>query len=90
MRMSVARDLFGTIAATFLLTITKPMTILAFAAMFAVLGLTDAPGDFNASNVVTGVLAGSLLWWFVLSGGVAIARRRLSREVSKWVSRLSG
>lgn len=85
-----ARDLFGTIAATFVLTITNPMTILAFAAMFAALGLTDTPGAFNAAIVVTGVFAGSLLWWFVLSGGVVIARRRLPPEFSKWVSRLSG
>ena len=85
-----ARDLLGTIAATFLLTITNPMTILAFAAMFAGLGLADAPGAINATIVVAGVFLGSLLWWFLLSGSVALAQRRLPEKFSLWVSRLSG
>ena len=84
------RDLLGTVAATFLLTITNPMTILAFAAMFAGLGLADAPGAINAVIVVAGVFLGSLLWWFVLSGGGAMARRRLPEGFAVWVSRLSG
>jgi putative LysE/RhtB family amino acid efflux pump len=57
-----ARDLLGTIAATFLLTVTNPMTILSFAAMFAGLGLADALGAINAAIVVAGVFLGSLLW----------------------------
>jgi putative LysE/RhtB family amino acid efflux pump len=85
-----ARDLLGTVAATFLLTITNPMTILAFAAMFAGLGLVDAPGAINAAIVVAGVFLGSLLWWFVLSGGVAMARQRLREGFAAWVARLSG
>ncbi|RWX74779.1 LysE family translocator [Neorhizobium lilium] len=85
-----ARDLLGTIATTFLLTITNPMTILAFAAMFAGLGLADAPGAINATIVVAGVFLGSLLWWFLLSGSVTFARRRLPEGFALWVSRLSG
>ncbi|NTB87709.1 LysE family translocator [Agrobacterium tumefaciens] len=85
-----ARDLLGTIATTFLLTITNPMTILAFAAMFAGLGLADAPGAINATIVVVGVFVGSLLWWCFLSGSVALARRRLPEGFALWVSRLSG
>lgn len=85
-----AKDLVGTVAATFLLTATNPMTILSFAAIFAGLGLADAPGGVNAAIVVLGVFIGSLLWWFCLSGGVALARRRLPKGFALWVSRLSG
>ncbi|MFC5586542.1 LysE family translocator [Nitratireductor kimnyeongensis] len=85
-----ASNLFGTAAATFFLTITNPMTILAFAAMFAGLGLADSPQPADAAVVVTGVFLGSLLWWFFLSGGVALARARLPDAVSLWVSRISG
>lgn len=84
------RGLSGTIAATFLLTLTNPVTIFSFAAMFAGLGLTDTPGAINAVAVVAGVFLGSLLWWFLLSGGVALAQRRLPEGFSLCVSRMSG
>lgn len=85
-----SRDLIGTTAATFLLTITNPMTILAFAALFAGLGLASTTGAAAATVVVVGVFTGSILWWGILSGGVALARHRLPEAFTIWVSRLSG
>lgn len=85
-----ARDLAGTTAATFLLTVTNPMTILSFAAIFAGLGLASTEGSAGAALVVAGVFAGSMLWWAFLSGGVALARHRLPDGFACWVSRLSG
>ena len=85
-----ARDLLGTVAATFALTITNPMTILSFAALFAGLGLASSAGVASAIPVVAGVFAGSMLWWCLLSGGVAILRHRLPEAFALGVSRLSG
>lgn len=85
-----ARDLLGTTAATFLLTITNPMTILSFAALFAGLGLASASGLSGAWPVVVGVFAGSMLWWCLLSGGVALVHHRLPAGFAIWVSRVSG
>ncbi|SED18043.1 LysE family translocator [Rhodobacter sp. 24-YEA-8] len=85
-----ARDLLGTTVATFMLTITNPMTILSFAAMFAGLGLASGAGAVEAVLVVCGVFIGSMLWWAVLSGGVALARHRLPETFAGWVSRISG
>lgn len=85
-----ARDLIGTTAATFLLTITNPITIISFAALFAGLGLASGTGPADAILVVSGVFVGSMLWWCVLSGGVALARHRLPEAFAGWVSRLSG
>ncbi|MFC3614558.1 LysE family translocator [Lutimaribacter marinistellae] len=85
-----AHDLIGTTAATFALTITNPMTILSFAAIFAGLGLASGTGSGGAALVVIGVFFGSMLWWSLLSGGVALARHRLPPSFSLWVSRLSG
>lgn len=82
-----ARDLAGTVGATFVLTVTNPMTILSFVAVFAALGLADQPEPANAATVVAGVFAGSLAWWALLSGGVAIARRRLPETFASWVAR---
>lgn len=85
-----SRDLIGTTAATFLLTITNPMTILSFAALFAGLGLASTSKASEAVLVVAGVFAGSMAWWIALSGGVALARHRLPDSFARWVSRLSG
>jgi putative LysE/RhtB family amino acid efflux pump len=84
------RDLLGTIAATFALTTVSPATIIAFAAMFAGLGLAETSGWASALVVTLGVFLGSMLWWVVLSGGVAFAGRRLPPGFARTVSLLSG
>ena len=84
------RGLFGTAAVTFLLTIANPATILSFAALFAGLGLAATDGRGAAALVVSGVFAGSMLWWICLSGGVALARHRLADGFALWVARASG
>ena len=85
-----ARDLLGTIGATFLLTIANPTTILSFAVFFAGLGLASTAGAASAAVVVAGVFAGSLAWWVILTGGVALVRHRLPDRIALWVGRLSG
>lgn len=88
---SVGRfDLLGTIAATFALTIVNPATIIAFAAMFAGLGLAQASGWAAAFAVTLGVFLGSMLWWVLLSGGVAFAGKRLPVGFAQTVSLVSG
>ncbi|MBK5569445.1 LysE family transporter [Ensifer sp. SSB1] len=84
------RDLIRTTVSTFLLTMTNPATILSFAAIFAGLGLAGAGDALSAAIVVIGVFLGSLGWWFFLSGGVAIARKKLPDSFVAWVSRISG
>ena len=85
-----ARDLVGVTVATFVLTIANPMTIVSFAALFAGLGLASADGLGPVAMVVGGVFAGSMLWWCLLSGGVALLRQRLPPDFAAIISRLSG
>lgn len=87
---TAARGLFGTTAATFLLTVANPMTILSFAALFAGLGLAGAADPAAPATVVAGVFAGSMLWWCVLSGGVAMARHRLPARFARGLSLATG
>jgi len=91
-RDAVARrsDLARDYASSLGLTLTNPTTIISFAAIFAVLGLADDEADYGSAAVmVAGVLAGSALWWFVLSGGVSLLRSRLDRYLPH-VNKLSG
>ena len=76
---------------TFFLTLTNPMTILSFVAIFAGLGLTSANGDyFSAGVLVFGVFIGSALWWLVLSGGVDLFQTSFSHRRLRWVNMISG
>ena len=51
-------------ASTFALTITNPITILAFLAIFAGIGFTGAEATLGrAAILVLGVWLGSLCWW---------------------------
>lgn len=80
--------LFGAYLSTFFLTLTNPMTILSFAAIFAgtmFIGNTNSP-----LLLVAGVFAGSATWWLVLSFGVGTLRERLTAQRMAWINRISG
>jgi threonine/homoserine/homoserine lactone efflux protein len=83
--------LLGAYASTFLLTLTNPMTIISFAAIFAGLGLAGASGNYGSAGIlVLGVFTGSTLWWLILSGGVGLFRARFNPASLRWVNRISG
>jgi threonine/homoserine/homoserine lactone efflux protein len=83
--------LLGAYASTLVLTITNPMTILSFTAVFAGLGLGAADEtSTSALFLVLGVFIGSMLWWAILSGLVNVLRDRFDHQRLKWVNRLSG
>jgi threonine/homoserine/homoserine lactone efflux protein len=84
------KGLLSAYGSTLFLTLTNPMTILSFMAVFAGLGLGKSPNYFSASAMVAGVFAGSALWWLVLSGGVAFFRSRINYNWMRGVNRLSG
>jgi len=82
---------FSAFASTFFLTLSNPVTILSFAAIFAGLGLGGTSGSYvPAAILVFGVFVGSALWWLVLSGGVSLFRARFTPAGLRWVNRISG
>jgi threonine/homoserine/homoserine lactone efflux protein len=84
-------DLTGDFLSTVFLTLTNPLTILSFAAIFAGLGLGATGGTYiDAGVMVLGVLLGSGLWWWILSFGVGAFRDRFSLRGLRWVNRTSG
>jgi threonine/homoserine/homoserine lactone efflux protein len=84
------RGLAGAYFATFALTITNPMTILSFVAVFAGLGLASSSDYAAAASLVLGVFLGSAIWWLLLSSGSALLRRRLQATALLWLNRASG
>ena len=76
---------------TFLLTLSNPMTILSFAAVFAGMGLGAVQGSYmDAGLLVGGVFLGSAAWWLLLSTGVNRLRSRVNANVLTWVNRAAG
>jgi threonine/homoserine/homoserine lactone efflux protein len=77
-------------AASLLLTLTNPPTIVMFAAVFAALAPSAGFRPLDALATVAGVFSGSLLWWCVLVGAVGAFRRALSGTARAWIDRASG
>ena len=89
---AASRSLLSDYASTFFLTLTNPMTILSFAAIFAGMGLStegDTPG--NAIALIGGVFLGSSSWWLLLSFLSDVFRTRfMTSSGLRWVNRISG
>jgi threonine/homoserine/homoserine lactone efflux protein len=83
--------LIGAYASTIFLTLTNPMTIFSFIAVFAGLGFVSGSSDFaSAALLVLGVFVGSAIWWLALSGGVSFFRARFDIRALRWVNWISG
>ncbi|HUI35016.1 MAG TPA: LysE family transporter [Stellaceae bacterium] len=93
-RVRSGRDpegLFGDFASTFALTITNPVTILSFIAIFGAIGFTgDEATMVHAAILVAGVWVGSFIWWVGLVAGAGVLRMAFQREHLVWINRGSG
>jgi threonine/homoserine/homoserine lactone efflux protein len=76
-------------ASIYVLTMTNPMTILSFAALFVGLGVIGQGGP-AAAGLVAGVFVGSMAWWIVLTFAVSRLRTRVTPAVLRWVTVASG
>ena len=72
------------------LTLTNPMTIMAFGAVFASAGLVAQPGIMSAAVATVGIASGSLSWWLLLVTGVTLARTAAGPRLVSAVSKVSG
>lgn len=85
------KGFFGPYFSTFLLTLTNPMTILSFAAIFAGLGLASFKNTYTSAGLlVLGVFCGSSAWWLLLSSLVGLLRNKFNLDAMQWVNRISG
>ncbi|MBS0654469.1 MAG: LysE family translocator [Verrucomicrobia bacterium] len=85
------KSLASDFVSTFFLTMTNPMTMLSFLAIFAGLGLSEASEDYFAAGLlVLGVFLGSALWWLILSEGITFFRKRIDQKIMRWINHLAG
>ena len=86
--VAAAPRLGASFAATFLLTLSNPATILSFIAIFGAMGARQS-GPLLPAPLVLGVLIGSALWWLLLSAVVARLRLHVGVPARRWVGRAS-
>lgn len=81
----------GAFASTFFLTLTNPMTIIAFTAIFSAFGIFEEQTT-RLTNIllVLGVFIGSIGWWLALSGSISLLRHKVNFEFLQWINRISG
>lgn len=78
------------VTTAFLLTLTNPMTLLAFLGFFVAFGV-NVGGDlvFGVVILIAGVFLGSGLWWSLLCVGVGELRRSIDEGLLRWINRAS-
>ncbi|MBC7366947.1 MAG: LysE family transporter [Undibacterium sp.] len=86
-----APNLLAAYLSTFALTLTSPVTILAFVGIFAGLGLGAATGTaFTTLRLILGVFAGSAAWWLILSSSASLLGRKLQSGGLRTLNLISG
>lgn len=89
-----SNDVQGLITAylsIFVLTLTNPLTMFAYLATFAGLGIAlDKSNNLSVIALVMGVFLGSTLWWAILSSSVVALQTRFNLYSLKWMNRISG
>ncbi len=84
-------SLLSAYGSTFFLTLTNPLTILSFAAIFAGFGLVSVRGAYSSAAItVLGVFLGSSCWWVILSVVTSLLRNRINLPGLIWINRISG
>lgn len=85
------RGWLGAYFSTLALTLSNPMTLLAFTALFASFGFADLESNvINTLLIVTGVFLGSTLWWFLLTNLVSLFRSKINAYTLGLINKISG
>ena len=80
-----------TFVSTFFLTLTNPMTLFAFAAVFAGIGLDKTIGIHGyAIFFVAGIFLGSLSWFSLLTSLVHFFRERITTDGLVIINKVAG
>ncbi len=83
--------LFSAYATAFLLTLSNPVTILSFVAIYAGWGVQSLREHYLSAAILTlGVFAGSALWWVLVFSAMSLFRDAFSERVMAMIHKVSG
>ncbi len=84
-------SIFGTFVTTFVLTLTNPITIIAFTGIFAAAGVVPERSELSLQiSLVVAVFVGSALWWMTLTLIAGLLRGRFQPAQMVWINRVTG
>lgn len=69
------------------ITLTNPVTL--FAVLAVVATFSDLKKSLDATTLVGGIFFGSTLWWFMLSGGIALVRNHFTENRVILINRIT-
>ena len=87
---SKSNSLIKDFLSAFILTLTNPITILSFIAIFIGIGLLNSRDNSSSLFLVLGIFFGSLIWWIFLSVTVGTLRKKFNESTLIWTNRVSG
>lgn len=86
----VSKGLAGDFFSALIVTLTNPITIVAFGLVYSTIGVAGAGASYDWTEaLVLGVLLGAALWWGSLVGIAGLCRERLDNEGLRWLNRIS-
>ena len=82
---------FSDFLTSFLVTISNPITILAFGAIFASFQIiTNDTGKFDIAVLIMLIFIGALIWWIILIAIISIFRKKIRLRNLLWINRITG
>lgn len=70
--------------------VMNPATVLSFMVAFTAFEITGNLSIPESGGLIAGIFAGTLGWWAVLSGGVALFRKRMTDRIYQWMNWILG
>ncbi|TCL36883.1 threonine/homoserine/homoserine lactone efflux protein [Anaerospora hongkongensis] len=88
---TAATGLYKLFAGIFLLTLTNPITLFTFIALFSSLGVAVlVTNAVSAALAAFGVFCGSALWWVTLTCIVQLLRKKVTARALTRINKLAG
>ena len=81
------RNFVGYFASTFALTISNPITIIFFGAVFAAFATTST--NFETFLLIAGVFSGAIAWWFTIVSITNIFRNKIKLRNLYWINKIT-
>ncbi|MFA6066331.1 MAG: LysE family transporter [Candidatus Babeliaceae bacterium] len=76
---------------TFILTLTNPLTIVAFGALFTVFGITELVNNYTtALPLISGIFCGSATWFIFLSTFIHLFKNNWKPGTLTLINKISG
>jgi len=82
---------FQDIISSFLVTISNPLTVFVFLAVFTSSGVAiSMEKPYHSFFVILGIFSGAFIWWFSLSGIVSLVKHKINLRILWWINKTAG